>query len=91
VIYMLRGLYDLAATAFTGAWWFDMQDQIEADSPPAVPPSDPTASQINVDWGEDDGTPLPPAAGDDLPACIGCNDPNFSLESDYCITCRAIR
>lgn len=72
---------------YTGQWWLETQEPLNLDPIPAQ------ISDENVEGGEedidvDDGTPFPPVTGEDRPRCIGCGDPNFSLESEYCIACR---
>lgn len=78
MIYMLRGAFDMLSD-FVGQWWFDTQDPLELETVPAM---------ITEAEEDEDDTPLPPATGHDRPRCVGCGDPNFSLESEYCIACR---
>lgn len=86
MIYMLRGLFDVMCSAFTGGWWFEDQEPLVVDP---VPPALIESRYDNTpEEPEDDGTPLPPPTGSDKPECVKCGDPNFSLESEICIACR---
>lgn len=74
---------------FTGQWWFASQTPLDLDPVPAeVNETDlDDEAEDAVDYADDD-TPLPPPAGHDKPVCKSCGDPNYSLESEFCIACR---
>lgn len=78
MIYLLRGALGMVSD-YLGQWWFDEQDQLELETIPAM---------VAEAEDDDDGEPLPPRTGDDRPRCTVCGDPNFSMESEYCIACR---
>lgn len=91
MIYMLRGLYDLVCSAFTGGWWFDAQEPLDHGPVLATVSEQPEDLDDDEDideYDDDDSEPLPPPAGHDRPRCISCNDPNYSLDSELCIACR---
>lgn len=80
---MLRGLYDLLCSV-PASWWFATQTPLDLEPVPAMI----TEADLEDEFDDDDGTPLPPPTGHDKPVCVSCGDPNFSLEGDLCIACR---
>lgn len=88
MIVILRDLYSLFWDML-GYWWMGTQRPSSPVAPTTTPPVASAFTEFNdeTDW-EDDGSPLPAATGSDKPACVSCGDPNFSLESEFCISCR---
>lgn len=85
---MLRGAFDMI-WQYTGQWWFDTQQPLDLDPIPATIHEMTDGYWQTVEEGDDDdNTPLPPPTGHHLPKCVECGDPNFSLNSEYCISCR---
>lgn len=80
----------MAHEYLTGQWWFATQEPLDLDPIPASDegPSDSVPEDPTQPWWDDKSIPTPPPTGEDKPACVGCGDPNFSLESKYCIACR---
>lgn len=79
MIYVFRGLYDRVLD-FTGGWWFDTQQPLDLDPVSAI------ISESADDSADDENV----VHSKRRPKCRTCGDPNYSLESEICIACRAL-
>lgn len=94
MITQLREPFDMLRRS-VGQWWFSAQTPIDWGPAFATVTESDDDSGDSLPVGEahdddDNEDPLPADAGSGRPKCTRCGDPNFSLEKDVCIGCRAL-